>query len=219
MPQLVNQYITQIVGENQFNTAFQEFAGVCATNAAALGLSPDEVADIQLEANKVTTKLGEWVAAKSAAAAAKSSKDTQFEAGHAYVAQWAKTFRANILISDDLLADLKLPPHNPPKTTVPPAEVDGVVAKGNGQGYIKLSWNRAGNKSGTVFVIEYRTSVGSPWQVLDATTRARFGFQWQVGDYIGIRVSARRGNVSSQPSAPVVLWEAGGDNVVMLQAA
>ena len=219
MPQLVNQYITQIQGETQFNTAFQEFAGVCATNATPLGLSPDEVADIQLEANKVTTKLGEWVAAKNAAAAAKSSKNTQFQAGHAYVAQWAKTFRANMLISDELLADLQLPPHNPPKTTVNPIEVENLVAKGNGQGYIKLQWSRSGNKTGTVYVIEYRTSVGAPWQFLDTTTHVRFGFQWQVGDYIGIRVTARRGNVSSTPSVPSVLWEAGGDNVVMLQAA
>lgn len=219
MPQLVNQYITQTMGETQFSTAFQEFAGVCAANAVVLGLSPDEVADIQGEANKVTTKLGEWVAAKGAAANAKSAKNNQFKAGHEYVAQWAKTFRANPVISDDLLYELKLPPHNPPKSTTPPVEVENVVAKGNGQGYIKLQWNRAGNTSGTVFVIEYRTSVGSPWQVLDATTRVRFGFQWQVGDYIGIRVSARRGNLTSQPSAPVVLWEAGDDNVVMLKAA
>jgi hypothetical protein len=200
-------YITEIKGVGALNTALQSFQATCSANALALGLDPADLAEITGAATGLNTKLNAWTAAKSTAGSARQAKDAQKSTSAAIVSKWARVFRANQSVPDSLLEQLMLAPHDTPASQVAPAEPLDLVARGNGNGNIKLTWRRNGNIYGTVFVIEYRTSAGGPWLQLGTSTRRTFETQWTPGTYIGFRVTAQRRGVQSPASTPVALWE------------
>lgn len=219
MPNQVNQYITEVQGQTQFADALNSFNAQCAANADVLKLDPAQLAEIAQAATKVTQKLDAWFEAKEAANQAGIDKNDEIKTAKGIVSTYAKTFRADPTISDALLGLLMLAPHNPPKTSTPPAQPTGVLGTSNGLGLIDLRWHSNGNKPTTMYRIEYRTNANAPWQFLANTSQRRFSYQWTPGTYIAFRVIAQRGTEASEASYPFVLWDGGADNVVMLKAA
>lgn len=200
-------YITDIEADGNLNTALQNFHTVCAANATALGLGLPDLTAILNATTNFTNDLNAVVAAKAASKAAASAKDAQKKASKAVVSQWAKTFRANVTVSDALLAQLMLPPHKTPGTKSAPTTPTALVASADGLGNVYMSWNRGANRNGTVFLIEFRTSPTADWAVLNSTTKVKFSVQATPGSYIAFRVSAQRNSQTSAASTPVALWD------------
>lgn len=121
-------------------------------------------------------------------------------------------------MSDQLLATLMLPPHSTPGSKTPPTTPTDLVANGDGNGLVQLRWGRNGNTPVTVFEVWYRTSPTGEWAVLGSTTKLKFDYQWNPGEYIGFRVTASRNGLTSPASTPVVLWEPGGEGILQLAA-
>ncbi|MGE0001708.1 MAG: hypothetical protein AB7F50_01590 [Fimbriimonadaceae bacterium] len=214
----MSNYITQIESDGELNTALASFAQTCAAQATPLGLSPADVTEINNAATNFDTDLLAWQNARNAAANAVTAKDSQKSASKGVVSKFAKRFRANPAVSDELLASLMLPPHATPGTKTPPTTPTDLVAEGDGNGLVTLRWGRNGNTSATVFEVWFRTSPTGEWTVLGSTTKLKFDYQWSPGEYIGFRVTASRNDATSPASTPVVLWEPAGENTLQLAA-
>lgn len=212
-------WITEIVADGQLNGALTNFASVCEANAAPLGLTGPMVAEIEDAAVNFSAELTASTAAKAAQAAAVQAKNTQKAASKAIVSKYAKIFRANNTVSDELLAQLMLPPHSTPGSESSPTTPLNLVASANGDGVTNLRWNRNGNIQGTTFQIEKRTSPTGGWSIHDTTTRRTFVTLSTPGEYVAYRVRATRNGQSSAASTPVVLWDGSGSEAQTLEIA
>ena len=219
MPDPTSKYITEVVADSELNTALQLFNATAAANAVALGLTPPNLTEIANASSGFTTNLNAWAGAKAAANLAHENKDIQKKSSKAVISKWAKVFRANNAISDALLDQLMLPPHKTPGTKTPPTTPLDLVANANGEGLVSLKWKRNGNTSTTVFNIEWRLAPGTNWNVLDSTTKAKYDYQANPGQYIAFRVTAKRNGLNSPASVSVVLWEDGVNANPTLQVA
>jgi hypothetical protein len=219
MPTPGQKHITEIVADLELAQALDDFREVAANNASALGLNQSDLGEITNAANNFSGKLGLWNAAKLAADNALATKNHQKQLSKATISKFAKIFRSKKSISDGLLAELMLPPHNPPRTKTPPTTPMNLVANATGQGLIKLQWKRNGNTSFTTFQIEYRTAPSGPWTILDTTTRVRYTYQAVPGVTIAFRVRAKRHGLTSAASAPFVVWPQDGSQEFQLEAA
>lgn len=212
-------WITEIVADGALNSALANFATVCTDNMAALGLTAPMLAEIEDAALNFNTQLASATAAKAAQHAAVQAKDTQKSTSKEVVSKYAKIFRANAGVSDELLAQLMLPPHNTPGSSLSPTIPSTLVASANGDGVTTLRWSRNGNIKGTIFQIEKRTSPTAAWTILDSTSRRTFVTISSPGQYIAYRVIATRNGMTSAPSTPVVLWDGSEDENATLAIA
>ncbi len=206
MPDPTAPYITSIQVDTLLETALTSFAAACAANQAALGLTAPQNTEIQNAATAFVNAMNTMMTQRNLAKNATDNKDWVKKTTKAVVSKYAKIFNSNTAIPDNLLAQLQLPPHKPSKTTSAPAKPMNLLGKADGDGMVSLKWSRNGNIAGTVFLIETQLSPTAEWTQLGATTKAKFEFQWTVGEYVGIRVTAQRHNQSSAPSTPYVMW-------------
>lgn len=203
-------YITDIRKQAELADAMTTFAATCAANSAALHLDPADVLAIQAMANSFTSALNAYSDAKAASDSAHAAKDAQYASSRATLSMWAKTFRADLTISDALLEQLNLAPHSTPGTKTPPTTPIDLVANPNGLGVVALKWGRNGNGTGTVFDVQTQSAAGGDWTIAASTTKAKFSYQAVSGQYIAFRVSASRNGLTSTPTLPIVLWNQGG---------
>lgn len=205
-------YITEINNDGELNTALQNFSTVCAANVATLGLNPVSLNEISGAASAFNSTFNAATAAKATAKSTVESKDVQKRTSKAIISKYAKLFRATSTIPDALLEQLMLPHHKTPATKTPPTVPTNLVASADGNGVIKLKWNRNGNSNLTQFLIESRPSPSGEWQMIGGTTQSKFETVAVPGNYIAFRVSAQRRDLTSTPSTPVILWENGDTN-------
>jgi hypothetical protein len=213
----MNMYITEIKKEGDLDAAAANFATLCGTNALVLGLSPANITEITNAATNFHTQFNAAAAAKANAKSIVEGKDIQKRTTKSVIAKWAKVFRANQAVPDTLLEALMLPTHNPPKVVTPPTKPTDLSATIDGTGDMTLRWNRAGNIKGTQFIIEYQTSAGGAWTMLDTVTSASYKTNWGPGQYIAFRIKAKRKGTTSGASLPLVLWN--GTSGLQLQVA
>lgn len=203
-------YILQIRSVPALMQAAQTFYNVCSTNAATLGLTPANLTEIN---NAVTALVNGQSAMSAAKAAYKGSvtvRNAKTDSLRTVVSKWAKMFDANSAISDGLLEELGLPPHDPGQTSVAPIEPTDVTATADTNGKVFLKWKRAGNPTGTVFLVEVQYVAGGPWAQVGGVTVVKFAYQSpQVGTRTAFRVTASRKGQFSSPSVPFVLWDNG----------
>ena len=199
-------YITEIRNETEFVTALQNFFNACNANKVALGLQAADLTEIQNASTNALTQLNAYVAARTAASAAHTTKNSQLKTSHAVISKWAKVFRSNATVPDSILAQLMLPPHSPGKTASQPSQPTSLVASADGLGNVALRWDRNGNIQGTQFLVEYRISNTSDFVVMGSTTKSKFTTVATPGSFIEFRVIAQRRGLASEPSIPVSLW-------------
>lgn len=213
----MGKYITETVNDLALRSAFSDFSSVCAAEAATLGLSPAEVAEIAAAAAQFESDILAVAAAKSKLSSKVRMKDDQKAASRDMISRYAKRFRANESISDAILTKLQLAPHETPGTHTKPTPPLALVATSDGQGNIKLIWDRNGNRQTTIFQIEVRYSPSDPWTMLGVTTQTKFRLRTTPGSFISFRVFAHRNSLVSSACTPVTLWHEG--QAVSLKAA
>jgi len=211
-------FITEITADGELNTALANFNTVCAANAALLALAPGDLTAIAAAATGFNTTYNAATAAKAAAKNSVEAKDIQKKTSKTAVSKYAKLFRANLAVPDNLLDSLMLPHHKTPGSKTPPTQPLDLVGSADGNGLVNLKWKRNGNTQGTQFLLEVRTDPAGPWSISGSTTQTKFGYQAVPGVYIAFRVTATRRNLLSPPSVPIVLWENGGGMSLRLAA-
>lgn len=212
-------YITDNLSDGQLNTALANFNTVCIANSVALGLSPADLTAIAAASTTFATTFNAATAARAAAKNAVEAKDLQKKSSKATISKYAKVFRANAAVPDNMLASLMLPPHKTPGSKTAPTQPLNLFGNADGNGLVNLKWSRNGNTNGTTFLIEVRTDPQGDWSISGSTTATRFAYQAVPGSYIAFRVTATRRGLLSPASFPFALWENGGGQSLMLKAA
>jgi len=206
------------MADGEFNSALANFNAVCITNTATLGLLPADLTAIAAAATAFNTTFNAATASKATTKNSVEAKDLQKKASRSTVSKYAKIFRANQAVPDNLLDSLMLPHHKTPGTKTPPTQPLDLTGSADGNGVVSLKWKRNGNISGTQFLIETRIDPAGPWTISGSTTQAKFTYQAVPGVYIAFRVTAVRRELSSLPSFPYAFWENGGEMGLQLAA-
>lgn len=83
-------------------------------------------------------------------------------------------------------------------TKVTPNTPNSLVVTGTSDGINHLKWNRAGNRQGTMFVIEAKIGTSESWTIINTVTSARLEHINQTpGVKATYRVKAKRGDLES----------------------
>lgn len=211
-------FITDNLSDGEFNMALANFNTVCLANTVVLGLNPGDLAAIGAAATNFNTTLNGATVAKAAAKNSVEAKEMQKKNSKAVVSKYAKIFRANALVPDNLLESLLLPHHKTPGTKTPPTTPLDLTGSADGKGLVSIKWKRNGNISGTQFLVETRTDPAGDWTISGGTTQTKFQYQAVPGSYIAFRVTASRRDLVSAPSFPYAFWENGGGASLQLAA-
>lgn len=203
-------YITDDLKDGELNTALANFNTVCIANAATLALAPGDLTAIAAASTGFNTTFNAATVAKAAAKNSVEAKDLQKKSSRATISKYAKMFRANLAVPDNLLDSLMLPHHKTPGSKTAPTQPLDLTGSADGNGLVSLKWKRNGNIGGTQFLVETRTTPGGAWTISGSTTQAKFQYQAVVGSYIAFRVTASRRDILSPPSFPYAFWENGG---------
>lgn len=202
-------YITQQSSDHDYVSQVRAFIEAAAENAKTLGLSDEQIAALVAQADGYEQALVDVVTIRAAYAAAVTAKEAELAALRKTVGQFAKTWRANADIPDDLLARLEVAPHDPKRTQPALSSVRDVVVTANGTGELTLRWHANGNTRGTLYMVQTASSPDGIWSVADTTTTRKFVMLGTPGTPIWFRVIAKRGRRVSPASTPVAMWTAG----------
>lgn len=203
-------------GEAQFYTWLQKFSSECAENATALGLTPTELLEIQTQAETYAYSYSIQLAAKDALKGATAVRTTDRKNATAVVRAFAKEFKANPAISQQLLGDLGILSSS---TSGPVVKVTDLNVVGCDDGDNRLTWDRNGNADGTTFIIEFSKNAGTTWTFAGAVSKTNFIHEGQTpGQTTWYRVTSNRASVSSGPTAPKAVYLDGGENTLTIAA-
>ncbi len=145
--------------------------------------------------------------AKAAEKAATQTKKTDRLATLAAIQAISATVYANPAVTNTMLAAIGFAPRRSGSgTPAVPVTPTSLVATPFAAGTVKLTWNRNGNASGIVFLIEWSTD-GTTWQFLKSTTRISYtanGFA--PGVQAWFRVTATTSTATSVPTSSVSVY-------------
>lgn len=214
-----SKYITQGMPETDYIAAVENFKNVATANAAALGLSEPQVAQITAAAAEIASAYESWTTAVASAKAVLVTKDETFADTKALIDSFAKLFRADNGIPDALLAELAVAPHIPTRSFNAPVTPTGFTGSATANGQITLKWKREGNTSSTQFIVESATSDAGPWTLATITNSTKATLQATPGQFITYRVVAKKGNDVADPTDAFSFWVGSGESSVSLSIA
>lgn len=196
------------VPKSQFGAWITNFQTVAAANATALGLDPAELTSISDATTEFNNSFAAQETARAAAIGATALADQGWRQALDLVASFNAQFQAIPGISPELLAELGLSVPGGGGGTVPVYAPSDLSALGCSDGINTLKWNRNGNESGTVYVIEAAYDGTSDWQIVDNSTRIRYSHSGQEpGRFVRYRVIAQRGATKSGPSNTAAVYD------------
>lgn len=191
-------------GEAQYDTWLARFVAYCVANEKELGLSPEVIAEITALRDSYSEAFKESYALKHALKGATKQKVTTRKNATNAVRSLANQFKANPAISQNSLGELGLLTS---KESHPVRSVIKVDVVGFDNGTNQLKWNRNGNSSDTVFLVEYSLDLGTTWFLAGAVSRVKFIHENQIpGRTVYYRVFANRAGVTSAPTTPTVAY-------------
>ncbi|MGE0000752.1 MAG: hypothetical protein AB7F50_03170 [Fimbriimonadaceae bacterium] len=202
----------------EFGPWISNFSTVCAANAAALELNPAELTEISTATSQFNAAITAQQTARANAIGATALSDLEWAEAKAVVGKFNAMFQAIPGISPELLGELGLtvPGGGGSVPVYMPSELS---ALGCSNGVNTLRWQRNGNETGTIYVVEAAYDGTSDWQIVDNVTRTRFDHADQEpGRFVRYRVFAQRGSTKSAPSGTASVYDPGNSNSLSLAA-
>lgn len=214
-------YITEERSDAELLNQLPTFVSRAIANSTVLGLDADQIQELSSLVTGFSTSMGQVQTTRNAAKSAVKAKNGARGSVRSLVGQLAKTWRANPAIPESVLADMNVPPRQGQGSTTPPVTPSDLSYSINTQGVATLRWKRNGNKQGTVFNVERSSNGVSNWAVVNTSTTTRAVFQTTPGVTVYYRVVAIRGQQSSTPTNPIVVWPTAGngDETTLFEAA
>lgn len=94
------------------------------------------------------------------------------------------------------------------KSPIVPIQPTDLVASGTSDGTNRMKFNRNGNKSGVLFIIEAQIGDSTVWMMIDAIKTTKYEHKNQTpGVKIRYRVRAKSGDLISSPSNVASVYE------------
>lgn len=217
-----NDYLPK--SPDKFAAWLQQFNTVAAANQAQLGLTDDDLAADTANLVRVAAQVNAACAAAAAAKAANRAKTSARNAAAAAVRAQARRIQAQSDVPNTLRVKLGLPVHKKPGRagTVAPLMPVALAATPHAGGANTLIWKPAGNKPGTIYVVQ--ALVATPaikkllaegelqiadgaWAYVTSVSAAKFVHTGCVpGQTMYYRIIAKRGVKSSDPSDAVMVY-------------
>jgi len=197
-------------------TAFQEAMNPSISSAA--GLSTAELTALFDGATAFQTGLATVASTRAAARAAVQGKDENKELARDAFQVVVDKLYATPSITNEILASLSLPPRAGQSVPTLPSQVTDLVGVANANGTARLRWNRNGNPTSTVFLIEASTNNG-PFVQIAQTLRTRFIDPAATpGVEKTYRVVASNGLGQAPASSATTIYATGGEGALRLAA-
>lgn len=212
-------WITEVRKDSELEKLGENFVTICAEQASTLGLTAAQVSGLQGTLNNYGSSLTNLETKVQEKEAAVTSKDQAKETFQDLIRSYAKKFRANTAIPDELLSQLAVAPHTVKRTKTAPAQPVSLIATPDAAGVVTLTWEKNGNNSGTTYQIQTQEPGASAWTIVGTTTRAKFVFTGNpVGSELSFRIVATRRELFSQPSLPVTIFANGDSSSLQIAA-
>lgn len=187
------------------------FVNVATANAAALGIDAPDQAEIDAARDDFTAAYNAKVAAAAAALSATAGKDIERANSLTVVGKFNAEWQANPAIAQTLIGELGLTIRADGLSKVGVFTPLKFVATGNGNGEVKMKWDRNGNKWGCTFTIEVSYDSGDSWQVVTSTTQAKKTLTGVTIRPAVYRVRAERNAQFSAPSSGSAIYVPAGE--------
>lgn len=210
------ELVTQKMGDAEYLASLKVFVDAAQLYADTLGLDKPELTELQAQIGQFEKQLQQTQAAKNALKATVTEKDAQRDVVRDLVGTFARRWRADENIPDEILAGLRLAPHRSSPVRSAPAPVTDLVITANGEGELSLRWNRNGNVKGTLFMVETAPNGSGPWVLLDSVTSTKFSILGEPGVPIWFRVRTKRRGLTSVACLPVSMWAGGVGSGLLL---
>lgn len=210
------EFVTQKMGDAEYLASLKVFYDAAQLYADTLGLDKPELTELQAQIGQFEKQLQETQAAKNALKATVTEKDAQRDVVRDLVGTFARRWRADENIPNEILAGLRLAPHRSLPVRSAPAPVTDLVITANGEGELSLRWNRNGNVKGTLFMVETAPNGSGPWVLLDSVTSTKFSILGEPGVPIWFRVRTKRRGLTSVACLPVSIWAGGVGSGLLL---
>ncbi|MCE9557432.1 MAG: fibronectin type III domain-containing protein [Armatimonadetes bacterium] len=202
-------YITNAKKDGDWVKLGKQFVDTVALESSSLGLTPAQVTGLSTTFDNFDTAYTDLETQKATLESAVSVKDSTKASFEALVRRYAKQFRGNVTVPDALLELLNVAPHTVKPSNTSPTQPLALVVTTNSVGQVFLKWNRNGNRSGTTFWIQTKSSANGPWVMVNTTTTSKFTLEnYPAGTAAWFRVVAVRRNLHSAPSDFVTIYSA-----------
>lgn len=200
----------------ELRTMMQTFTTVATANSATLGLSPGQVTEISGQNTLFNTSLNDQVAAQATARGAVTDCTNERTDTIELIGRFSAMFKANPAVTDELIAQLGLPPRNQGGDHLPVYDPTNLSALGCSNGVNQLKWNKNGNLAGVTYVIEAAYDGSTDFEIVDLSTSTKFEhFDQTPGREVVYRVFARRRNIRSGYSNTAVIYAGGGQQALL----
>jgi len=200
----------------ELRTMMQNFTTVATANSVVLGLTPGQVLEIGGQNTLFNTSLNDQTAAQAAARGAVSDCTTERNDTVDLLSRFNGIFKANMAVSNELLALLGLPPRNQGGDHLPVFAPTNLAGLGCSNGVNALTWERNGNFPGVNYVVEAAYDGGTVWEIIDVVPTTKMDhFDQTPGREVAYRVYAKRRNIKSPPSNTAIIYQGGGQNLML----
>lgn len=199
-----------------YKTWLANFAAKCELYENEIGLSSQQILQVQSQASEFGTSYDTVEAMKLELKGEIAGKDEIRQVSTATVRALAKQIKGTPGVTPQILGALGIVSSS---TSGPVVPVTDLTVKGCSDGVNMLKWNRNSNVQGTLFLIESRLEGSSSWNLVSAVSKASYNDLNQIpGQTQYYRIKSVRAGVTSNPCDPAVVYSNGNDSTLTLAA-
>ena len=198
------------------NDKYQQFATNFVTVGDDLGFQPEDIAAVTAAANAFSTALTASNAAKDASKVATEVKRSQGPATNTVIRKFV-----DLVILDDAATPAQFallgitPATSYAGPVVPPVSL---ASAPKADGSCRLTWSRASNAPGTVWVVEVAVGSGTFAYLATSSRTSYVDDAAEPGIQRTYRVSAQRNGETSLPSSSTTIYPSGEGEILSLAA-
>ena len=193
---------------NEFKNLLDDIAAKADGKAADFFVTQDLIDQIKTAGNTITADISDQAAKQAAAKAATNKLGQTRKDGDKLVSLLKRTMKANADFSPDKYVEFGFDADDLTPSAIAPQTPTDLSVEGFSNGTNELKFNRNGNKSGTVFVIEAKIGDAPNYSIIGTTKKTTYRHTGQKpGVKIVYRIRAQRGDQFSEYSNEAVIYE------------
>ncbi len=190
--------------DREYASWLQNFTLRCVENAKDLGLTPEEITELESLVSSFRSVYGNVLLTKSTLNGLVAEKNSLQDSAAKFVRQLTRKIKANTEVPPNILGSLGV---KKDVESGPVSVVKGLTVVAGSSGTNTLKWKRGSNTYGTIFMIEGSENGVDGWYTIDATSKISYEHENQVpGHTLYYRVRSKRAGITSAASPAVVVY-------------
>ena len=187
-----------LANDAEFAIWLANFIAKAGVYQSELSIAPTEVEALQTDLEKFSLELNLKRQKKEESSAQTKLVEAERKKLNASLGLLNTRFKSLGTLPPNVIEELGLRVDDFVMTKRKPSAPTDLVVTGTSDGVNLLKWNRAGNRHGTLFVIEVKTGGSDVWVMVSAVTNSRFRHENQTpGVRAEYRIKAKRGETES----------------------